>query len=69
MLSGVTVGGNALGGSPVSERVLAYPQAKSGLVDWAKAMKRHDVAPSWLSTRGMGLSLRYAAFCLNNLST
>ena len=45
VLSGVTVGGNALGGSPVSERVLAYPQAKSGLVDWAKAMKRHDVAP------------------------
>ena len=44
-MSGVTAGGNAIGSSPVSGEVLAYPQVKSKLVEWANAMDRHKVAP------------------------
>lgn len=42
---GVSVGSNALGSGPVESTVLAYPHAKSGLVEWAEALGgRHTVA-------------------------
>ncbi|AFA39675.1 hypothetical protein Pogu_1648 [Pyrobaculum oguniense TE7] len=55
-MSGVTAGGNAFESGPVSEEVLAYPQAKSRLVEWADAMDKHKVAPLLAVYEGSGPS-------------
>lgn len=57
-MSGVTAGGNAFGSSPVSDKVLAHPQAKSRLVEWADAMDRHKVAPLLAVYEGDGPSFK-----------
>ena len=57
VLRGVTAGGNALGGAPVEESLLAYPQAKSGLVEWARLLeRRHEAAPLLAVYEGEGPS-------------
>ncbi|MGC9052070.1 hypothetical protein [Pyrobaculum sp.] len=61
-LRGVTVGSNALGSGPVDDSVLAYPQARSGLVEWARLLdKRHSAAPLLAVYEGEGPEYRVKA--------
>ncbi len=59
-LRGVTAGGNALRSDKrvseqVGESILACPQAKSGLVEWASLLdKKHEVAPLLAVYEGEG---------------
>ncbi|MGC9131263.1 MAG: hypothetical protein ACP5H5_06730 [Pyrobaculum sp.] len=62
VLRGVSAGGNALGSGPVDGSVLAYPQARSGLVEWARLLdKRHSVAPLLAVYEGEGPEYRVKA--------
>lgn len=67
-LRGATAGGNALGSGPVDNEVLAYPQAKSGLVEWARLLdKRHEVAPLLAVYEGEGPEYRVKAVLFERL--
>jgi hypothetical protein len=68
VLRGVTVGGNALGSGPVDDSVLAYPQARSGLVKWAEALGGRNRAALLLADyQGSGPSYRVRAVLLDGV--
>ncbi|MCU7788787.1 hypothetical protein ODS41_12770 [Pyrobaculum sp. 3827-6] len=68
VLRGVTVGATPWEAAPVDDSVLAYPQARSGLVEWAEALGGRNRAALLLADyQGSGPSYRVRAVLLDGV--